>query len=84
MCAVYVLLIRDDDAAALYELVVERRRLIRRLDELNEILFEIGGIHLENPAAEQAQGRPANPVEMANLDPAIYLYSSDLLKHHLR
>ena len=30
-----------DDAEALYELVLERRRLIRRLDELNEILFEI-------------------------------------------
>jgi hypothetical protein len=32
---------RDDNAAALYELVLERRRLIRRLDELNEILLEI-------------------------------------------
>jgi hypothetical protein len=30
-----------DDAEALYELVLERRRLIRRLDELNDILFEI-------------------------------------------
>jgi hypothetical protein len=30
-----------EDAQALYELVLERRRLIRRLDELNEILFEI-------------------------------------------
>ena len=30
-----------DDADAPYELVLERRRLIRRLDELNEILFEI-------------------------------------------
>ncbi|HXM04172.1 MAG TPA: hypothetical protein VN939_16300 [Chthoniobacterales bacterium] len=30
-----------EDAEALYELVLERRRLIRRLDELNEILFEI-------------------------------------------
>jgi hypothetical protein len=29
-----------DDAEALYELVLERRRLIRRLEELNEILFE--------------------------------------------
>jgi hypothetical protein len=32
---------REDDAAALYELVLERRRLIRRLDELNEILLEV-------------------------------------------
>jgi hypothetical protein len=32
---------RDEDAAVLYELVLERRRLIRRLDELNEILLEI-------------------------------------------
>jgi hypothetical protein len=30
-----------DDAEVLYELVLERRRLIRRLDELNEILLEI-------------------------------------------
>jgi hypothetical protein len=30
-----------DDAEARYELVLERRRLIRRLDELNEILFQI-------------------------------------------
>jgi hypothetical protein len=30
-----------EDAEALYELVLERRRLIRRLDELNDILFEI-------------------------------------------
>jgi hypothetical protein len=30
-----------DDAEALCELVLERRRLIRRLDELNEILFEL-------------------------------------------
>jgi hypothetical protein len=29
-----------DDAEALSELVLERRRLIRRLEELNEILFE--------------------------------------------
>jgi hypothetical protein len=41
MCAVYVFLMREDDAAALYELVLERRRLIRRLDELNEILLEV-------------------------------------------
>jgi hypothetical protein len=32
---------KDDDAAAIYELVLERRRLIRRLDELNEILLEV-------------------------------------------
>jgi hypothetical protein len=31
----------DDDSEGLYELVLERRRLIRRLDELNEILLEI-------------------------------------------
>ena len=30
-----------DDAEALYKLVLERRRLIRRLDEQNEILSEI-------------------------------------------
>ena len=30
-----------DDTEALYELVLERRRLIRRLEELNEILFEV-------------------------------------------
>lgn len=30
-----------DDREALYELVLERRRLIRRLEELNEILFEV-------------------------------------------
>src|SRR3984893_3708366 len=33
-----------------------------------------GGIRLENPAAEQAQGPPTNPVEMANLDIATYVY----------
>jgi cytochrome c peroxidase len=33
-----------------------------------------GGIRLENPAAEQAQGPPTNPVEMANLDIATYIY----------
>jgi hypothetical protein len=32
---------KEDDAAALYELVLERRRLIRRLDELNDMLLEI-------------------------------------------
>jgi len=30
-----------EDAEVLYELVLERRRLISRLDELNEILLEI-------------------------------------------
>jgi cytochrome c peroxidase len=33
-----------------------------------------GGIRLENPAAEQAQGPPTNPVEMANYDIATYIY----------
>ena len=40
---------RDDDSAALYELVLERRRLIRRLDELNEILLEVD-IRMIEPA----------------------------------
>ena len=35
------LLMRDEDAAELNELVLERRRLIRRLDELNDLLLEI-------------------------------------------
>jgi cytochrome c peroxidase len=33
-----------------------------------------GGIRLGNPAAEQAQGPPTNPVEMANFDIATYIY----------
>src|SRR6201993_503296 len=33
-----------------------------------------GGIRLDNPAAEQAQGPPTNPVEMGNLDIATYVY----------
>jgi cytochrome c peroxidase len=33
-----------------------------------------GGIRLGNPAAEQAQGPPTNPVEMGNLDFATYVY----------
>jgi len=33
-----------------------------------------GGIRLENPASEQAQGPPTNPVEMGNLDIATYVY----------
>jgi cytochrome c peroxidase len=33
-----------------------------------------GGIRLENPASEQAQGPPTNPVEMADLDLATYIY----------
>lgn len=32
---------RDEDAAELDELVLERRRLIRRLDELNDMLLEV-------------------------------------------
>jgi cytochrome c peroxidase len=32
------------------------------------------GLRLGNPAAEQAQGPPINPVEMANLDIATYIY----------
>ena len=35
------LLMRDEDAAELNELVLERRRLIRRLDELNDMLLEV-------------------------------------------
>lgn len=34
-------LMRDEDAEALNELVLERRRLIRRLDELNDLLLEV-------------------------------------------
>jgi cytochrome c peroxidase len=37
-----------------------------------------GGIRLENPASEQAQGPPTNPVEMANLDLATYIYKLSL------
>ena len=37
-----------------------------------------GGIRLENPAAEQAQGPPVNPVEMGNLDIATYIYKLSL------
>jgi cytochrome c peroxidase len=33
-----------------------------------------GGIRLQNPAGEQAQGPPTNPVEMGNLDIATYVY----------
>src|ERR1700730_2349801 len=33
-----------------------------------------GGIRLDNPAAEQAQGPPTDPVEMGNLDIATYVY----------
>ena len=35
------LVMRDDDTEALNELVLERRRLIRRLDELNDMLLEV-------------------------------------------
>src|ERR1700757_3181551 len=37
-----------------------------------------GGIRLDNPAAEQAQGPPTNPVEMGNLDIATYIYKLSL------
>ena len=37
-----------------------------------------GGIRLGNPAAEQAQGPPTNPVEMGNLDLATYIYKLSL------
>jgi cytochrome c peroxidase len=37
-----------------------------------------GGIRLGNPAAEQAQGPPTNPVEMGNLDIATYIYKLSL------
>jgi cytochrome c peroxidase len=37
-----------------------------------------GGIRLENPAAEQAQGPPTNPVEMGNFDIATYVYKLSL------
>ena len=43
------MLMRDDDPEALYELVLERRRLIRRLDELNDLLFEIDMGTIERP-----------------------------------
>jgi len=33
-----------------------------------------GGIRLQNPAAEQAQGPPTNPVEMGNFDIVTYVY----------
>lgn len=33
-----------------------------------------GGIRLGNPAAEQAQGPPTNPVEMGNFDIVTYVY----------
>jgi len=33
-----------------------------------------GGIRLGNPASEQAQGPPTNPVEMGNYDIATYVY----------
>src|SRR6266481_8658715 len=39
-----------------------------------------GGIRLQNPAAEQAQGPPTNPVEMGNLDIATYVYKLSLSK----
>jgi cytochrome c peroxidase len=39
-----------------------------------------GGIRLENPAAEQAQGPPVNPVEMGNLDIATYVYKISISK----
>ncbi len=39
-----------------------------------------GGIRLENPAAEQAQGPPTNPVEMGNLDIATYIYKVSISK----
>jgi cytochrome c peroxidase len=39
-----------------------------------------GGIRLGNPAAEQAQGPPTNPVEMGNLDIATYIYKLSLSK----
>jgi cytochrome c peroxidase len=37
-----------------------------------------GGIRLDNPASEQAQGPPTNPVEMGNLDIATYIYKLSL------
>jgi cytochrome c peroxidase len=39
-----------------------------------------GGIRLQNPAAEQAQGPPTNPVEMGNLDIATYVYKISISK----
>jgi cytochrome c peroxidase len=39
-----------------------------------------GGIRLGNPAAEQAQGPPTNPVEMGNLDIATYVYKISISK----
>ena len=45
-----------DDAEALSELVLERRRLIRRLEELNEILFEFD-IRIIEPTLRRDQLR---------------------------
>ena len=39
-----------------------------------------GGIRLDNPASEQAQGPPTNPVEMGNLDIATYVYKISISK----
>jgi len=40
-----------------------------------------GGIRLENPAAEQAQGPPTNPVEMGNFDIVTYVYKISKSKY---
>jgi cytochrome c peroxidase len=36
------------------------------------------GITLDNPAAEQAQGPPVNPVEMGNIDSACFVWKASL------
>src|SRR5258707_9233799 len=46
----------------------------------NFLDMRAGGIRLENPAAEQAQGPPTNPVEMGNLDIATYVYKISISK----
>jgi cytochrome c peroxidase len=40
-----------------------------------------GGIRLENPASEQAQGPPTNPVEMGNFDIVTYVYKISISQY---
>lgn len=49
------LVMRDEDVEALNELVLERRRLIRRLDELNDMLLEVDLRTIE-PALRSGNG----------------------------
>jgi cytochrome c peroxidase len=41
------------------------------------------GITLDNPAAEQAEGPPVNPVEMGNIDTACVVWKASLSKYAL-